>query len=166
MRSGAALGLLLALLLAACRAPDPKAELEVLDVDAYYAVDPPHDGTEYLAPAIRFQVRNKGAKPARSIDAQVVFRRVGEEGRSWGGDYRQLTSPGRELMPGQSVSVSMKSDLRYTSTGPPQTMFEHKLFRDVKVDVFLRMGSSPWTKMAEARAERRLGTKGLQPGVP
>lgn len=166
MRYSAALGLPLALLLAACRVPDPKAELEVLDLDAYFVVDPPQDETQYLAPAVRFRVRNRGHTPARSIQANAVFRRVGEEGQTWGADWAQVAPASKPLPPGQSVLLVMKSDSRYYSPGPPETMFEHKLFRDVKVDVFLRMGASSWTKMAEARAERRIGAKGLQPDLP
>jgi len=162
-RAGLSLGLAL-LVAAACRAPDPRAELEVVESDAYFVLDAPIGDTQYLAPAVRFRVRNRTARPVRSIQANVVFRRVGEEGQTWGADWQQVSPAGNPLPPGEAALVVMKSDGRYYSTGPPQTMFEHKLFRDVKVDVFLRVGSSAWTKMAEAKVERRIGARSVQEG--
>jgi hypothetical protein len=162
-RAGLSFGLAV-LLTAACRAPDPRAELEVVEPDAYFVLDTPSGDTQYLAPAVRFHVRNRAARPVRSIQANAVFRRVGEEGQTWGADWQQVAPAGKPLSPGEAVLVVMKSDGRYYSTGPPRTMFEHKLFRDVKVEVFLRVGSSPWTKMAEAKVERRIGSRSVREG--
>ena len=164
MRFRTALGLLLSLLGAACRTPDPKAELEVIDLETYFVVDTPKGDTQYLAPAVRFRVRNKSARPESSIQANAVFRRAGEEGQSWGADWKQVAPASKPLPPGQATLVVMKSDGRYYSTGTPESMFEHKLFRDVKVDVFLRVGSSACTKMAQANVERRIGAKAVQEG--
>ncbi len=164
MRCRPGLGLLLSLLAAGCHPPDPKAELEIVDLEAYFVVDTPRGETQYLAPAVRFRVRNKTGKPESSIQANAVFRRVGEEGQNWGADWKQVAPASKPLPPGQAMLVVMKSDGRYYSTGPPESMFEHKLFRDVKVDVFLRVGSSNWTKMAEAKVERRIGARAVRQG--
>jgi hypothetical protein len=45
-------------------------------------------------------------------------------------------------------------------------MFTHAQFRDATVDVFLRIGSSPWTKFATADIERRIGTRSVQAAAP
>ena len=166
MRFRAGPALLLSLLAAACRTPDPKAELEVSDLEAYFVVDTPRGDTQYLAPAVRFRVRNKTANPERSIQANAVFRRVGEEEKSWSGDWKQVASASKPLAPGQATLLVMKpeGEGRYYSTGTPESMFAHTLFRDVKVDLFLRVGSSGWTKMAEAKVERRIGSKAVQEG--
>jgi hypothetical protein len=164
LRAGLALGLA-ALLAPACRAPDPRAELEVADLEAYFVLDAPRGDTQYLAPAVRFRVRNKGAKPARSIQANAVFRRAGEEDKAWSGDWLQVVQANKPLAPGAATPILLmkpRDEGRYYSTGAPETMFEHRLFRDVKVDVFLRLGSSPWTKMAEAKVERRIGARSVQ----
>jgi hypothetical protein len=162
-RAGLALGLAV-LLAASCRAPDPRAELEVVEPDAYFVLDAPRGDTQYLAPAVRFRVRNKTAQPVRSIQANAVFRRAGEEGQTWGADWQQVAPASKPLPPGEAALVGMRSDGRYYSTGPPETMFGHKLFRDVKVEIFLRVGPSGWTKMAEAKVERRIGSRSVQEG--
>jgi hypothetical protein len=58
--------------------------------------------------------------------------------------------------------VVLRSDGRYTSTGPAESMFTHQLFKDARGEVYLRVGSSGWTKMAEAKIERRVGSKTVE----
>ena len=65
------------LVLAACMAPDPKAEMEVVSLETYWAIDSPSGGTQYLAPVVRFGLKNKGAK-SRSVQAMATLRRQGE----------------------------------------------------------------------------------------
>jgi len=146
----------------ACRAPEPKAELELTDVETYWVIDSALGTTEYIAPAVRFRLRNKGTRPWPGIQATATFRRKGEEGQTWGLDWRQITSSARPLAPGQDTLVVLKSDGRYYSTGTPESMFQHHLFKDAKVEVFLRIGASSWVKFAETDIERRIGSKAVQ----
>ena len=73
-----------------------------------------------------------------------------------------LASSARPLSAGKQTLVVLKSDARYFSNGTPESMFEHKLFKDAHVEVFLRVGSSGWVKMAEADVERRIGSKTVE----
>lgn len=164
MRSPSLLALPLVVGLVACRAPDPRVELEVRDLETYWAIDPARGDTQYLAPVVRFVLHNKGGKPQPSIQATATFRRKGEENLSWGSDWRQVTPSSKPLQAGQDVPVELKSDARYYSTGAPASMFEHKLFKDATVEVFVRIGSSGWAKLAAADVERRIGSKSVQPG--
>ncbi|HEX6737922.1 MAG TPA: hypothetical protein VF310_06620, partial [Vicinamibacteria bacterium] len=68
--------------LGACRTPDPQAELALSDLEAHWAVETPVGETQYIAPVVRFQVRNKGQAAHRSVQATATFRRVGED-QSW-----------------------------------------------------------------------------------
>src|SRR5512142_100710 len=104
----------------ACRTPDPKADLEVGDIDAYWAVDPAVGSTNYLAPAVRFAVRNKSTHATGSVQATAVFRRAGEEA-TWGSDWKQVVASAQPLGPGQSTTVMMKADARYYSSGTPES---------------------------------------------
>jgi hypothetical protein len=158
---GAVLGMGLGLW--ACRAPDPRAELEVSDLETHWAVDAPQGGTQYLAPVVRFRLRNRGTSPLHSVQATAVFRRKGEA-ETWGSAWQQVTSRSHPLGPGQESLVVMKSDGRYTSNGPVEGMFKHALFKDASVQVFVRIGSSRWTKLGEADVDRRLGAKSVQGG--
>jgi hypothetical protein len=150
----------------ACESPDPATQLELLDLETYWAIDSALGERQYIAPVARFQLRNKTGEPLRSVEATAAFRRKGEEQIDWGSAWERLTSSQKPLAPGQRSLVVLKSDGRYYSTGDPQSFFENKLFRDAKVTVFVRVGSSTWTKFAESEVERRIGTKALEAQKP
>jgi hypothetical protein len=158
----AALHLLLILPSVGCKSPEPKAELEITSLETYWVIDSAVGKTEYIAPAVRFRLHNKGAKSWGAIQATATFRRKGEESQSWGSDWRPVTPSGKSLDPGRDTLVVLKSDGRYFSTGTPESMFGHQLFKDARVEVFLRIGSSGWVKFAEADIARRVGSKTLE----
>ena len=160
--------LLLLVLLSACKAPDPQTAVEVTALETYWAVDSPSGQTQYIAPVVRFQLRNKGQEALDSIQATATFKREGEN-EAWSGAYQQVKPPnGRELPPGQSVPVMLKpmGEGRYTSTVGPEQMLAHAQFKDVRVEVFIRLGSSNWVKMTETPIERRLGSHAVAAGTP
>jgi hypothetical protein len=110
---------------------------------------------------VRFRVTNKSKAPQTSVQATATFRRKGEEEIDWGSGWVEVTSRKKPLAPGQATQVTMKSDGRYYSSGDPQTFFEHKLFKDARATVFLRIGSSGWEKFGEIDVPRRIGSKAL-----
>lgn len=148
---------------AACTPPDPKAELELLGLETYWAVDTPKGSEQYIAAAVRFELRNKGRKPLNSIETSAGFRRANDSGvfEEWGGDWKQVSSSREPLRPGEQRVVVLKSDARYHSPGPPSSMFSHAQFRDPKVEVYVRIGSSGWVKFGEAAVERHIGSRSV-----
>ena len=166
MRRRALIGLL-ALPLLACQPPDPKQELAVSDAECYWAIDKNSGGTLYIAPVVRFQVKNVGQREQRTLQATVTFRRKGEE-QTWGSAWLEVTPRGKPLKPGESTTVALKSDGRYYSTGPLEGMFEHQLFKDAHATLFLRLGGSPWVEFASLDAERRIGSRTVEeaPATP
>lgn len=159
--------LVLALPLLSCAAPDPRAELEVLGLETYWAVDTSRGQERYIAPVVRFEVRNKGAKPQGSIEASAGFRRANDAGafEEWGGDFFRVSSARQPLQPGERRLVLLKSDARYHSPGTPESMFSHQQFRDPKVEVYMRLGASTWVKFGEAAVERRVGSRSVPDDV-
>ena len=154
------------LLLAGCRAPDPNAIVKVSDLETHWAVDSGDaGGTQYIAPVVRFKLSNISGEKQGSVQVTATFRRQGEENLTWGSDFRQVASRAEPLVPLQVLPVVLKSDARYYSTGAPETMFAHADFRDAKVEVFVRVGSSPWTKVGALDIERRIGARGVQDEV-
>ena len=144
---------------AGCHAPDPRAEVALSDVETYWAVDRPVGGTQFIAPVVRFRLNNKGSRPLRSIQASSTFRLKGDP-QAWSGAFQQVAPvAGQPLGPGQSTLVVLKpeGEGRYSSTVPPEEMLAHQNFKDVTVEVFLRVGSSGWTSMAQAAVDRRIG---------
>jgi hypothetical protein len=154
--------LLGALACAGCESPDPKAEMELVELETYWAVDPSMGQTNYIAPTARVVLKNKGGKPQRSIQATATFRRKGEEGQTWGSAWAQVAGAVKPLPVGAATEVVLKSDARYTSPGPPEAMFANEHFKDALVEVFVRAGSSGWVKFGEADVERRIGSRRVE----
>jgi hypothetical protein len=155
-------GAAILLLFVSCRTPDPQKELEVADLETYYAIERKAGETLYISPVARFTLRNKSREPTRPIQASANFRRVGEEGQTWGGAWVQVSRGEKPLVPGAEITVVLQSEGHYTTTGEPAGIFTHALFKDVTTEVFLRVGASGWVKMASAPVERRIGPKSVQ----
>jgi len=168
MRTTGIVVLAVTALLAACRSPDPRSVAEVSDTETYWAIDNAQGERQFIAPVVRFKAHDKGDKPLRTLEAQATFRRKGED-VIWSSAWSKVTGPnGAPLAPGASSLVVLKpeGEGRYFSNGPPESMFTHPQFRDATVDVFLRIGSSPWTKFFTADIERRIGTRSVQAAAP
>jgi hypothetical protein len=149
-------------LAASCQTPEPQKELEVLGLETYYAIERKAGDTLYISPVARFTLRNKSQAPTRPIQASANFRRVGEEGQTWGGAWTQVSRSEKPLPPGGEALVILLSEGHYTTTGKAEEIFAHALYKDVFSEVFLRVGSSGWVKMATAPVDRRIGPKSVQ----
>lgn len=146
----------------ACKAPDPNAELSISDIETYWVVDAAKGGEQYIAPAIRFVLHNKGREVQDEVLATAAFFHKGQPGETWGSDWQQVVPQGRPLKPGGELVVVLRSDARYHSQGEPASMFAHEAFQDATVDVFLRIGASPWVKFGAAEIDRRIGSRSVQ----
>ena len=151
-----------ALLGFACKTPDPAQELEARELETYWALDSSVGQNQYMAPVARLTLRNKTSKRQKSVQATVVFRRKGQEKESWGSAWQQVASVRKPLDPGQEVVVVLESDARYYSTGSPEQMFHHERFKDVRAEVFVRVGSSGWLKFGEADVVHHVGSRSVQ----
>lgn len=145
-------------LLVACATPDPRTQLAVDELEAYWAIDSSVGETVYVAPVARLRLTNVSA--SQSIEVTASFKRKGEDA-SWGSAWQRLSTPDKRLAPGASTTVALKSDGRYYTTGAPESVFSHTEFKDATVEVFLRVGSSGWIKLGAADVERRIGSKAL-----
>ncbi len=164
MRHAPAAALLFAL--AGCNAPDPNAIVKVSDFETHWAVDSGDaGGTQYIASVVRFKLANISGEQQGSVQVTATFRRKGEENLTWGSDFRQVSTRAEPLVALQVLPVVLKSDARYYSTGEPGSMFSHPDFRDTTVEVFVRVGSSTWTKVGAMDVERRIGARGVQDQV-
>jgi hypothetical protein len=162
----AAAALVLALALPACHTPDPKALLDVSDVDAFWAVEPSMGGEQYIAPTVKLRIHNRSDTPQHSAQAMAVFRRKGEENLTWGSAFEQVVSRKAPLDPGKTIGVMLKSDARYHSQGPVDGMFTHAQFKDAMVEIFLRVGSSGWVSFGQLPVERRVGSRAVASPLP
>jgi hypothetical protein len=149
----------------ACGSADAKAVLEVQHLEGYWVVDQEKSPTNYIAPTIRFELKNKGTEPLGNVQATATFRRKGEDSE-WGDAFVTIANRDKPLGPGLSTSVEMRSNADYYTPGAPvapEIMFQHGLFRDATVEVFIRVGRSGWVKMASAELPRRLNPPPREP---
>jgi hypothetical protein len=156
-------GLWLALSLAtvACGRHEAARELAVSDVETYWIVDSPREGQNYIAPVVRFRLKNVGNEPLGSVQARAKFPAADQE-EAWGSIQEQVSTWRRPLAPGQDRIVTVRSAGRYHSAADPEDILRSPAFKDPRVEVFVRIGASDWAMLAQASVERRIGAPELQ----
>jgi len=157
----AALAALVLIAGTACRSHDPSKELSVSGVETFWIVDSPEQGQNFVAPAVRFRLKNVGPATVGSIQARARFPAPNQE-EAWGSIQEQVSTWSRPLEPGREVVVTIRSAGRYHAAADPEDILRSPAFRDPRVEVFVRIGSSNWALLAEAPVTRRIGAPGVQ----
>jgi hypothetical protein len=145
----------------ACRRHDPAKELSVTGVETFWIVDSPQQGQNFVAPAVRFRLKNVGPETLGSVQARARFPAPDQE-EPWGSIQEQVSTWSRPLEPGREAVVTVRSAGRYHSSADPEDMLRSPGFKDPRVEVFVRIGSSNWAVLAEATVARRIGAPGVQ----
>jgi hypothetical protein len=153
---GATLVALVLLAGTACRHHDPAKELRVGGVETFWIVDSPQQGQNFIAPAVRFRLKNVGGETLGSVQARARFP-APDQDEPWGSIQEQVSTWSRPLAPGRETVVTVRSAGRYHAAAEPEDMLRSPAFKDPRVEVFVRIGSSNWVVLAEAPVERRIG---------
>ncbi len=146
---------------AACSSHDAARELAVSGVETYWIVDSPQQGQNYIAPAVRFHLKNVSAHTIGSIQARARFP-APDQREAWGSIQEQVSTWSRPLEPGKEAIVTVRSAGRYHAAADPQDILRSPAFKDPRVEVYVRIGASNWAKMAEATVDRRIGAPETQ----
>ena len=152
---------LVTLLFTACRSHDPATELALSGIETYWIVDSPQQGQNFVAPVVRFRLKNVSAGILGSIQARARFP-APDQDEVWGSIQEQVTTWSRPLEPGREVVVTVRSAGRYHAPVDPEDMLRSPGFNDPRVEVFVRIGSSNWALLAEAPVTRRIGAPGVE----
>jgi hypothetical protein len=155
----AALGAL-ALFAAACQSHDAAKELALSGVETFWIVDSPEQGQNFVAPAVRFRLKNVSPATLGSIQARARFPSPDQD-ETWGSIQEQVSTWSRPLDPGQEKLVTVRSAGRYHAPADPEEILRSTAFKDPRVEVFVRIGSSSWAMLAEAPVSRRIGAPGV-----
>lgn len=147
--------------LGACRSHDPRVELGIENVETYWIVDSPRAGENFIAPAVRFRLVNRGTEELGLVEARARFPGTADE-EPWGSIQEQVSTWRQPLRPGEGVVVVVRSVGRYHASADPEDMFRSPEFRDPRAEVYVRIGSSNWARLAEADVVRRIGAPGVE----
>jgi hypothetical protein len=159
MRARLALLALLALVVPGCGPTvDLKTALQTTEVSTGWFDAGVVDGKNKLVPSVTFRFKNVGTQTLSTLQANVIFRRSGED-EEWGNGFVRVA--GSEGLAAGAVSqpVSVNSQLGYTGTESRQEMLGNSGFRDARVQIFAKYASTQWTLISESPIERRLITK-------
>lgn len=159
MRATSCLTLFLALVAAGCGPTvDLKTALQVEEVSTGWTDLGVISGQNKIVPTVTFKFRNVSSQPLTTLQGNVIFRRVGEN-EEWGAGFLKVAGS-EGLAPGASTStLTVKSNLGYTSTEPRAQMLANKMFVDARVQIFAKYGSTQWTLISEHPVERTLFAK-------
>ena len=144
-----------------CTQHDPANELEILDIETYWIVDSPREGQNFIAPAVRFRLRNRGTERLSSVQARARFPGTAEED-PWGSIQQQVSDWREPLNPGDDRLVTVRSIGRYHATADPEDMLRSPAFEDPRAEIFVRIGNSSWAMLAETTVERQIGAPGVE----
>lgn len=161
LHRGAALGLAALLAAPACRSHDPERELVLNGIETYWIVDSPREGQNYIAPVVRFRLRNVGTTTLGSVQARARFP-APDQDEVWGSIQEQVSTWRRPLEPGGEAVVTVRSAGRYHAPAEAEDILRSPGFRDPRVEIYVRIGSSNWAMLAEAPVERRIGAPGVR----
>jgi hypothetical protein len=145
----------------ACRSHDPAKELSVSGVETYWIVDSPQQGQNFVAPAVRFRLKNVSPETIGSVQARARFP-APDQREAWGSIQEQVSTWSRPLESGKEAVVTVRSAGRYHAPADPEDILRSPAFKDPRVEVYVRIGASNWAMMAEAPVERRIGAPGTQ----
>ena len=154
-------------LLPGCRSHDPAVELQVGALQTYWIVDSPQQGQNYVAPVVRFRLKNVSTQPLSAVQARARFPAPDQGDEPWGSIQEQVSTWRQPILPGKDALVTVRSAGRYHSTADPQDILRSPAFRDPRVEVWVRIGASSWAMLARGVVERRIGAPDLPPlGAP
>jgi hypothetical protein len=156
---GAVLGAL-ALLAVACQRHDAAKELAISGVETFWIVDSPQQGQNFIAPAVRFRLKNVSPGTIGSVQARARFPSPDQD-EAWGSIQEQVSTWSQPLAPGKDAVVTVRSTGRYHAPTDPEDILRSPAFKDPRVEVFVRIGSSNWAMLAEAPVSRRIGAPGV-----
>lgn len=157
---GAVLGAL-AILASACQSHDAAQELAISGVETFWIVDSPQQGQNFIAPAVRFRLKNVSPGTIGSIQARARFPSPDQGDETWGSIQEQVSTWSQPLAPGKDAVVTVRSTGRYHAPTDPEEILRSPAFKDPRVQVFVRIGSSNWAMLAEAPVSRRIGAPGV-----
>jgi hypothetical protein len=111
-------------------------------------------GKNKIVPAASFRLKNVSDQKLGPLQVNAVFRRVNDPAE-WSAGY--LANAASELPPGGETStLTILGPQGYTGTDDREAMLRNPQFVDAKVELYVKSGSSNWTRIGEYPIAREL----------
>lgn len=139
---------------AACGPAGTVQQLVFTDVVSGYHDEGVVNGENKIVPQISFRLQNTGTEPLGAVQLNVHFMADGADGNM----DEVLTRAGGDGVEPQQASepLTVRSKVGYTSQQSRADMLQNSQFRDIKVKVFAKSGSSQWSQIGEFTIDRTL----------
>jgi hypothetical protein len=138
--------------------PDATQAIKVTDVVTGWLDKGIVDGQNKLVPTISLKIKNGADRALSYLQINAVFRII-DDTEELGSKVIWATQ-GDDLQPGSSLGpFNLSSDLGYSSPAARTAMLQHAMFKDAKVELFVKHGSRQWARLGEYRVDRQLFTK-------
>jgi hypothetical protein len=113
-------------------------------------------GKQKIVPVVSFRLKNVSDRKLQAVQVNAVFRRVNDPGE-WSSGF--LPDAARELPPGaETPPRTVAGQQGYTGTDDRDELLKNSRFVDAKADLFVKSGSSNWTRIGEFPIARQLIT--------
>jgi hypothetical protein len=115
-------------------------------------------GKNKLVPSATFSVTNTGTETLSGLQVYTVFRFVGES-EELGSSLVVLRGKDALGPSGTSKPITVRANWGATSEQPRAQMLVSSYFQDARIEIFVKYGSAPFTKISEAKIVRQLLTQ-------
>jgi len=150
---------LLASVASSCSPPlDLKQTLEVADVGSGWYDAGVVSGRNKIVPSVTLRLRKKVPADVDRVSINALFRAVDGKESDLDNDVfvQRVNFEGEQTAP-----LTLRPENGYTAE-PPQSradMLKHSQFRDMRVQILVKQGSSQWTELGWIDVKRQLITQ-------
>jgi len=111
-------------------------------------------GKNRIVPAMTFRLTNTSNQPISTVQVNAVFKR-GSDPAEWTTAY--VPNASRQLAPGADTGPLIAKGVQgYTGTDERDALLRNSQFVDAKVELFVKSGSSGWTRIGEFPIARQI----------
>jgi hypothetical protein len=144
---------------ASCSNPvDLKQALEITDVSSGWYDAGVVDGKNKIVPSVTFKLRKKIPADVDRVSINALFRAADGKESSLDADvFVQRV----DVSADQTAPITLRADNGYTAD-PPQSraeMLNHSQFRDMRVQILVKHGSTQWTDLGWIDIKRQILTQ-------
>jgi hypothetical protein len=144
---------------ASCSNPvDLKQALEITDVSSGWYDAGVVDGKNKIVPSVTFKLRKNIPADVDRVSINALFRAADGKESSLDADvFVQRV----DVSADQTAPITLRADNGYTAD-PPQSraeMLNHSQFRDMRVQILVKHGSTQWTDLGWIDIKRQILTQ-------